>query len=228
MVRKSFDPNLVTIDLGPNYEWVAELRWPEGETRGGPAVLVIRPSNPDNYPRGGLSQTVLREVDFKYALGKRQSQLSHSERWNRIQAESTEVILERLDLTRSDQITPEYLALLSRAYVGLVNQGQPKPLERLAEVTGKSAAAIKNHLWQATRKGLLERSAGRAGGRVTEQAADLLEAPIGTTVRTGERCPQSGVWRSQDSPATTAPIAEGSTMPPRNGKAVDWRLAEYA
>lgn len=31
-------------------------------------VLVIRPSNSDEYPTGGLSQTVLQEVDFKSAL----------------------------------------------------------------------------------------------------------------------------------------------------------------
>jgi hypothetical protein len=71
-------------------------------------------------------------------------------------------------------ITPEYLALLSRPYVGAVNQGQDKPLEHLAEVTGKSAAAIKNHRWRATRKGLLEPSAGRVGGHVTDKARQAL------------------------------------------------------
>jgi hypothetical protein len=58
---------------------------------------------------------------------------------------------------------------------GAVNRGQDKPLEHLAEVTGKSAAAIKNHLWQATRKGLLERSPGRVGGHLTREATKILE-----------------------------------------------------
>lgn len=53
-------------------------------------------------------------------------------------------------------------------------------------------------------------------------------APIGTTARTGSRCPESGVWQSQTSPSTTAPIAEGNVMPPYRGNAVTWMLVRYA
>jgi len=52
--------------------------------------------------------------------------------------------------------------------------------------------------------------------------------PLGTTAKTGENCPESGVWESQDSPSTTAPISEGNNMPPHNGKAVTWKLIQYA
>jgi hypothetical protein len=52
--------------------------------------------------------------------------------------------------------------------------------------------------------------------------------PIGTKARTGEKCPESGVWKSQDNPSTTAPIAKGNTMPPHNDKAVTWVLIQYA
>ena len=52
--------------------------------------------------------------------------------------------------------------------------------------------------------------------------------PIGTTARTGERCPESGVWRSVDTPSTTAPIAKGNVMPPHNGRSVTWRLERHA
>lgn len=51
--------------------------------------------------------------------------------------------------------------------------------------------------------------------------------PIGTTARTGEDCPESGVWRPQGY-ATTAPIAKGNRMPPYNGSAVVWVLIQYA
>jgi len=51
---------------------------------------------------------------------------------------------------------------------------------------------------------------------------------LGTTARTGETCPESGVWRSLDNPSTTAPIAKGNTMPPHNGVAVTWELISYA
>jgi len=54
------------------------------------------------------------------------------------------------------------------------------------------------------------------------------KTPIGTRVRTGEVCPESGVWRSDDYPSTTAPIAKGNRMPPHNGQAVYWVLVNYA
>lgn len=52
--------------------------------------------------------------------------------------------------------------------------------------------------------------------------------PIGTTAHTGQSCPQSGVWKVQGTPSTTAPIAKGNTMPPYQGKAVTWVLVQYA
>ncbi|MBI1383358.1 MAG: hypothetical protein GC150_00390 [Rhizobiales bacterium] len=58
----------------------------------------------------------------------------------------------------------------------------------------------------------------------------LLSArlPLGTRRRTGEVCPESGVWRSDDSPSTTAPIAKGNRMPPHNNRAVFWILIQHA
>ena len=54
-----------------------------------------------------------------------------------------------------------------------------------------------------------------------------MKKPIGTTAKTGEKCPESGDWQSQDTPSTTAPIAVGNTMPQRNGKDVAWKLIRY-
>lgn len=175
---KQTDPDdyVVTVDLGRDCEWAAEMRWPVGETQGGPAELLIRPSDPEGYPAGGLSQTVLRDIDFKRALERLRAHLTNSNRWDRARAQSAERMNALLVEHTSDSITDTYLALLSRAYVSAVSRGQTKPLDYLADLTGKSPAAIKNHLWQATRKGLLERSPGRAGGRVTGRAATLIEA----------------------------------------------------
>lgn len=53
-------------------------------------------------------------------------------------------------------------------------------------------------------------------------------ALLGTTARTGERCPESGIWEVVGTPSTTAPIAKGNVMPPYGGKAVTWRLKQYA
>jgi hypothetical protein len=52
--------------------------------------------------------------------------------------------------------------------------------------------------------------------------------PLGTLARTGETCPESGVWEAQASPSTTAPIAKGNRMPPYKGAAVAWKLIRYA
>lgn len=51
---------------------------------------------------------------------------------------------------------------------------------------------------------------------------------VGTIVRTGSICPESGSWKVVGTPSTTAPIARGNRMPPSNGKAVDWQLIQYA
>lgn len=53
-------------------------------------------------------------------------------------------------------------------------------------------------------------------------------APIGTRAKTGEVCPESGVWKVVGTPSTTAPIAKGNRMPPYDGKAVTWELIQLA
>ena len=51
---------------------------------------------------------------------------------------------------------------------------------------------------------------------------------VGITAKTGENCPESGVWKVTSTPSTTAPIAKGNTMPPYAEKAVVWRLIQLA
>ena len=167
----------VTVELGP--QWVAHLEWPEGETQGGPVRLVIEPADPDTYPAGGLSQTVLRDVPFREALTALREQTGGN-RWDRMRTANRKK-MDKLLLAYAEEgaVTDEYLALLSRAYVAAVSQGQDKPLDYLAELTGKSHAAIKQHLWKSTRKGLLERSPGRAGGTVTAKAANIIHTLTG-------------------------------------------------
>lgn len=56
----------------------------------------------------------------------------------------------------------------------------------------------------------------------------MEKEPIGTTAKTGEKCPESGIWKVVGNPSTTAPIAKGNTMPPYKDKAVIWKLLQYA
>lgn len=55
-----------------------------------------------------------------------------------------------------------------------------------------------------------------------------MRAPLGTTARTGQSCPESGVWQVVGTPTTTAPIAKGNRMPPYRDHAVTWKLNQYA
>ncbi len=52
--------------------------------------------------------------------------------------------------------------------------------------------------------------------------------PVGTTAKTGERCPESGIWKVVGTSTTTAPIAKSNVMPPYANKAVTWRLTQLA
>jgi len=56
----------------------------------------------------------------------------------------------------------------------------------------------------------------------------MSREPLGTEARTGEICPESGVWKVKAAQSTTAPIAKGNRMPPYNGQAVTWVLIQYA
>lgn len=55
-----------------------------------------------------------------------------------------------------------------------------------------------------------------------------MKKPVGTRARTGEACPESGVWKVDGTPSTTAPIAKGNRMPPYAGRAVAWVLIQHA
>ncbi|TWV43386.1 hypothetical protein FRZ03_18630 [Streptomyces misionensis] len=162
---------VVVQDLGP---WVIEMQWPKGATQGGPAVLVVRPKGGTGYPPGGISSTVLRQIDFKEAgeALRRQTAVSElrSEVRERYEADRTQ----RLKRAAAQGVTDEYLALLASAYVTYVNQGGIGPLAHLAERVGKSQSTVKGHLWQARKRGLLTGSAGRAGGALTEKASAIL------------------------------------------------------
>ncbi len=56
----------------------------------------------------------------------------------------------------------------------------------------------------------------------------IARSPLGTRARTGESCPESGIWEVEGTPSTTAPIAKGNRMPPYGGKAVTWILTQHA
>lgn len=54
-----------------------------------------------------------------------------------------------------------------------------------------------------------------------------METAIGTVLRTGERCPKTGLWKVQDCVSVTLLINEGDRMPIFKGKNVDWVFQDY-
>lgn len=156
---------VVRVDLPGG--WVAMLEWPEGVTSGGPASVVVEPADPDRCPHGGLSQTVLRAIDFRDAAEQLRTQLAGAETDS---AEDDESIRAAL----ADGVSDEYLARLSVRYVAVTGAGQSKPLQVLAEITGKTPSTVKGHLWTARKRGFLLGSQGRAGGVVTPEARRIL------------------------------------------------------
>lgn len=157
--------------------WVVEMSWAQDEIQGGPSMLVIRPKDPNNVPAGGLSSTVLREVDFRAAAAELRELMSADadfmksvREWQQDGASPIDYVREAL----SEGVTDAYLALLAAEYVGRVDAGQQKPVDQLAEELGRSLGTVKGHLWQARTRGLLEGgSAGRKGGQLSDAAQKL-------------------------------------------------------
>jgi hypothetical protein len=51
--------------------------------------------------------------------------------------------------------------------------------------------------------------------------------PLGTHSITGEKCPESGIWTTEDKPIKSISILKGNKMPPVGGKAIMWKLIDY-
>lgn len=158
--------------VGKDGEWRVRMTWTSPNISGGPTRLTVEPTDPDNPPPIGISQTVLRDIQIaeavKRTMNARENQ-ANSKPLRRLDWDETGKLLRRLS---ADGISDEYLAALSWAYA--MTSDRSKLQERLAELVEKSPAAIKNHLWQATRKGLLIRLPGRSVGGVTQKAIDII------------------------------------------------------
>ena len=55
-----------------------------------------------------------------------------------------------------------------------------------------------------------------------------LKKPFGTKVRSGELCPESGIWRSVTTPSKSTSIAQGRTMPQYRARNIHWKLIRYS
>lgn len=54
-----------------------------------------------------------------------------------------------------------------------------------------------------------------------------LRKPIGTIARTGEKCPENGIWKTGIKPTTSISFAKGTKFPPFQGGPIIWKLVRY-
>ena len=154
-------------------DWVVVMEWPDGVEDGGPARLVMEPV--DKMPVGGLSSTVLRQIDFRDAIERHRKQLAESRQRVRPLQKLRDFERAQLRSALADGVTDYYLALLSWQYVQATGRGQANINDYMAELVGKPVGTVRGHLIRARQSGFLTGSHGRKGGELTEAAEEILE-----------------------------------------------------
>lgn len=114
---------------------------------GGPARLVIEPVG--KMPVGGLSSTVLRQIDFRDAIERFREEVGASESRSAQHRAMREFESAQLRAALSEGVTPRYLALLSYEYVRAAERGQANINDYLAELVGKPVGTVRGHLIRA-------------------------------------------------------------------------------
>ena len=138
------------------------------------------PATPEDVA-GGLSSTVVRQLDFLRAADdwreSRDSMRSLTGKrrtYEHVRAEMIESLSAALRAALSGGISDTYLATLSQGYVALVRIGDRSVTATLAEAAGKAPETIRAHLKEARKRDLLTTVRGRAGGRLTDKAEAIL------------------------------------------------------
>ncbi|MFX1783461.1 Rrf2 family transcriptional regulator [Prescottella equi] len=186
--RRNVDVSVVQR-IGP---WQVELGWPDDSFQVGPVSITITaaPDATDDQLLGGLSSTVLRQIDFPAARSDWQVQRvvtpkpidsAKSPKWlspwtkEEVMNSRAEGLQEAL---ARDGVADGYLALLAEAYVALVGLGERSVAAKLAEMTGRSRDTARQHLHRARKAGMLTSIPGRAGGELTAKAVKAIQHEI--------------------------------------------------
>lgn len=154
-------------------DWLVVMEWPEGVEDGGPSRLAVEPVG--KMPVGGLSSTVLRQINFRGAIDDFRSQIGSDTRRDNQRDAMVAFERDQLRSAMSGGVTPGYLALLAWHYVRAAERGQPNINDYLAELVGKPVGTVRGHLIRARRDGLLSGSHGRKGGELSPEADELVE-----------------------------------------------------
>lgn len=161
----------ITQDVGP---WRVLMRWDaDADPASGPTRVLITP-HPDADPastQGGVSSTVLRQVDFRKAGDQFRAARPTGTEHEVTQEAEGEVL--RWLLT-AEGISDAYLAFLAESYVRAVSRATPNVTAHLAELTNKRPETIRGHLKEARKRDLLTTVPGKAGGQLTRKAWEIV------------------------------------------------------
>ncbi|GEM31170.1 hypothetical protein NN3_21770 [Nocardia neocaledoniensis NBRC 108232] len=161
----------VTEHIGP---WDVRFTWPKGATQGGPTRLEIVPGERATTQdlAGGISQTVLRQINFRHAFMVLQLDMSD------LQPTSLQDELDTrarsLRRMLADGVTDVYLATLSETYLLLIQTGEKNVAGKLAEMVDRTPSGVLQQLKRARKAELLTSIPGRAGGQLTPKAEEIL------------------------------------------------------
>ncbi|WP_330246128.1 hypothetical protein OHA33_25600 [Streptomyces sp. NBC_00562] len=152
--------------------WMVTMYRPPGSIRsGGPREIHIVPADdadPQEVARG-ITSTVLRQINTA-PPGENFAAI-------RSLAEAADIELRELGerlASLSGGLTDERLAVLSALYVHFVDAGERAPAQRLAAGFDLNPATVKGHLRAARQRGFLTKVEGKAGGRLTDKAVQIL------------------------------------------------------
>ena len=71
---------------------------------------------------------------------------------------------------------------------------------------------------------------GEANSSLVSQLAHNVfnfKKPLGTIARTGESCPEDGIWKTQEKPTTSIQFIKNIKMPGIQGRPMIWKLVQY-
>lgn len=135
------------------------------------------------------------------------------------------------DVSQVDPIA--VLTPVNRRLLRLLADHDPDSVSALAKLAGMAQPNISRALQDLAAAGYVRFK--REGRAVRPEIAaryvrlDVLGGKVSRLVaRTGEPCPESGLWVPDDDATHVVPVAIGSRMPPIAGRSVTWSLKECA
>lgn len=161
---------VVTQQVGP---WEVRFAWAEGADQGGPMRLDISPlssASPSELAHG-ISQTVLRQIDFKAAFNE---MVRKSAGVSPSLEQALDGIAADLRAMLEDGVTDWYLAHLSEVYLLLIRAGVHNVAGKLAEMVDRTPSGVLQQLKRARKADLLTSIPGKAGGELTPRAVEIL------------------------------------------------------